>query len=209
MNKVISSFALFLVMINLSAKTMSYSEVYDIALDTVENHFSYIDNLDFKDTESFCPNFETLSANEKHRFFAHLITNISFFESGFKVNTSFNENSGVKSKGLVGLSFGATQQGVYQKNGCHVINESKDILVPSKSLRCGMAIIETWIRRDGYLSHQYKNSGKNVYRGSARYWSTLRRPYKVTLKNYNNQVVTVGKKDKVIKRLKNNFSECF
>ena len=73
-----------------------------------------------------------------------------------------------------------------------------------------MAIIETWMRKDSAISTQYTNAeGKKRYKGAARYWSTLRNPYQVTLKNYNNQVVTVGKKQKVIDRIKSNYSLCF
>jgi hypothetical protein len=210
MVKIWTFVSFFFLFNTVSARTLTYGEVNKIALEAIQGYFSYIDTLETKDIDKFCPNYDSLSADERQRFFSHLLTSISFFESSFKLNTSFKENSGVSSKGLIGLSFGATQQKSYKKNGCYIIKTAEDILDPLKSMRCGMAIVETWMRKDNYLANQYTNSeGKRRYQGAARYWSTLRKPYQVTLKNYNNQVVTIGKRQKVIDKVKANFSQCF
>lgn len=209
--KMLKLMALFLITINTAvAEKMTYEEVHQVAFKAVTNYFSYIDTLEAKDIKSFCPNYETLSSDERQTFFAHLLTGISYYESSFIKNTSFTENSGVDSIGLIGLSFKATQAKSYQKNGCYVIKTAEDILDPEKSMRCAMAIIETWMRNDEVISAEKKTlEGETIYLGAARYWSTLRNPYEVTLRNYNNRVVTVGKRKLVIAKIKENYKMCF
>jgi hypothetical protein len=192
------------------AETLKYEQVHKIAFKAVTEYFSYIDTIEVKDVKAFCPSYNGLSSDERQNFFAHLLTGISKYESSFKKDTTFSENSGVSSKGLIGLSYKITQNKNYQKYGCYAIKEKKDIMNPGKSMRCAMAIIEKWLRSDKVISHQYKNiKGNRVYRGAARYWSTLRTPYKVTLVNYNNRVVTVGKRALVISSIKKNYPLCF
>lgn len=209
--KVMSLLALIFLTINTAkAETLTYGQVHKIAYSAVKDYFSYIDTVEVSDIKNFCPKYNELSAYEKQTFFAHFLTSISFYESSFKKTTTFTENSGVKSKGLIGLSFKATQYPIYQRNGCYIIKTKEDIMEPSKSMRCAMAIIETWMRKDRVLSGEHKKlNGKKSYSGPARYWSTLRSPYQVTLTNYNNRVVTVGKKAKVIAKIKANYGTCF
>ncbi len=209
--RVLGLLALFILTLNTaSAEKLTYDQVNKIAYSAVKNYFSYIDTIEVSDIKHFCPKYNELSSYEKQVFFGHLLTNISFYESSFIKTTSFNENSGVQSKGLIGLSFKATQYKIYQKNGCYIIKTKEDIMDPAKSMRCALAIIETWMRKDKVISGEYKKiNGKKSYTGAARYWSTLRKPYKVILRNYNNREVTVGKRALVISKISENYKTCF
>ena len=208
------SFLKYLAMFTLTfstayGETLSYKQVNKIAYESVKNYFSYIDTIEVSDVKDFCPNYNSLSSYERQKFFSHLLTSMSYYESSFKTTTSFSENSNVSSKGLIGLSYGSTQYKTYQKYGCYSIKVEEDILDPSKSMRCALGIMENWMRKDKALSGKKKSiKGKTTYTGAARYWSTLRSPYKVVLKNYNNRVVTVGKRSLVISKIKENYPIC-
>ena len=211
--KILKFLALLIITLNTAyagKQKLTYEQVNKIAYSAVTEYFSYIDTIEISDIKKFCPKYNELSSYEKQKFFGHFLTSISFYESSFIKDTSFSENSGVESKGLIGLSYKITQAKSYQRYGCYSIKTKEDIMNPNKSMRCALAIIEHWLRKDKVISGQYRNiKGKKIYTGAARYWSTLRSPYKVTLRNYNNRVVTVGKRALVISKIKANYPVCF
>jgi hypothetical protein len=151
------------------------------------------------DMKDFCPQYKTMSQDEREDFWAHLVTTMSRYESGFNSNTKLGENNGNISRGLLQISYKSISR-PYRSNGCSVIKSDSDLHVAQKNLQCGFAIISTLTKQDGTLSANR--------RGAARYWSVLRTPYSVYVKSLN-KTVRVGKKLNIISDLKKSYPVCF
>jgi hypothetical protein len=182
------------------AETLSYGEVRDLGKKILSKGDYGLADSEPDDIKSFCPKYKSLSDEGRRTFWAHLVTNIARYESSFSTSTTFTENNGNTSRGLLQISYGSIDDN-YKDNGCDVITSASSLMEANKNLQCGFAIISYWVEKDGNLA-----SGNES--GASRYWSTLRKPYKVTLKK-TGKTVTVGKKDLIINHIKDNYSECF
>ena len=184
-----------------NAKYLNYDKVKDLTNQVLkENNFDLAD-IKINDIQTFCPNYDQLSINDKNNFFANLVADISLYESSFNTNDIFIENNGSLSVGLLQISFDYISK-KYKSNGCDEIKIPDDLKDARKNIKCGLAIIKTLVQSHGdYISDPKKG-------GASNYWSTLRTPYKVTLKAYNKQV-TIGKKYEIISDLKLHDPDCF
>ncbi len=182
-----------------NAKVMTYNEVKTMAKSILNENDYGLSNAKMADIASFCPTYKTLSADEKEDFFAHLVASISTYESGYNTETTFVENNGNISAGLLQISYPSLSS-IYKKNGCYA-KSTEDLKDAKKNIQCGFAIISTLVKSGGVLANGETS-------GASRYWSTLRTPYKVHLKKLD-KTVTVGKKTIIIGDLKKNFTRCF
>jgi hypothetical protein len=182
-----------------NAEVMTYTEVKNMAKSILSENDYGLPNAKMADITSFCPTYNSLSADEKEEFFAHLVASISTYESGYNTQTTFVENNGNISAGLLQISYPSLSS-IYKKNGCNA-NSTEDLKDAKISLQCGFAIISTLVKSGGFLANGQTS-------GASRYWSTLRTPYTVHLKKLN-KTVTVGKKTIIIGDLKKKYARCF
>lgn len=182
-----------------ASERMDYDSVQKLAKTVLKKSRLKIVDGKYSDMNHFCPNYKTLSYDEKETFWSHLVANISRYESSFNTRTSFKENNGNQSRGLLQISYRSIGT-PYKRNGCDVIKTNDDLFSAEKNLKCGFAIMSTLMKQSGTIS--LKNSG------AGRYWSTLRDPYPVYIKAIDKTVV-VGKKKDIVSNLKDNFSICF
>jgi hypothetical protein len=200
MKLLLTSFALTCIAsFNLGAKTLSYAEVKSIAKNVLEERDYGLTDAKLNDITAFCPSYNSLSQDEREDFFAHLIASMARYESSFNAKTTFMENNGNVSAGLLQISLGSINP-IYRKNGCSVISSASDLQDPKKNIQCGFGIISTLAKKDGFLAD-------GPSKGASRYWSVLRAPYTVYIKSLK-KTVKVGKKFQVIKELNENYSNC-
>lgn len=183
--------------LNVSAK--NYNEVHQLSKSILEKNDYSLTQASFSDIKDFCPQYKVLSQDEREDFWAHLVTTMVRYESGFNSKTSLVENNGNISRGLLQISYKSISK-PYKNNGCSVISSDADLNDPIKNLKCGFAIISYLAKKDGTIAESK--------RGASRYWSTLRNPYSVFVKSLN-KAVTVGKKGKIVSDLKNQYPVCF
>lgn len=189
-----------LISLNIEAKVMSYDEVKVLSKSIlVKNSYGLTDAV-FGDINSFCPRYYSFGQDGRKDFFANLIASMSKYESGYNTNTTFAENNGNVSAGLLQISYGSLSP-IYKKNGCSVISSKADLRDAEKNIKCGLAIISTLVKKD-------KNLAKSPTSGASRYWSALRSPYKVYIKALK-RTVQVGKKNLIIKDIKTAYPACF
>jgi hypothetical protein len=115
-----------------------------------------------RDVETFCPGYRSASAAQKHNCWLLVVAAISKFESNFVPSSSFREPDGNYSVGMMAMSPGE----------CPNAPKLNDLKVAVPNLICGTNRMAMLIARDGYID------GPDPRRGAARYWSTLRKPYK-------------------------------
>jgi hypothetical protein len=138
------------------------------------------DRLDLAtDTENFCPNYKSLTHQQKINFWGQLIAGVAYFESGWSPTSRMKEPSlgkdsvtgmSVYSEGLLSLSY----QDVRSYGFCDFDwtkdkdLESNDpkrtILNPYTNLDCGIRILANQISRS-----------KAIVLSSGVYWSVLRK----------------------------------
>jgi hypothetical protein len=188
-----------LLSVNVHAKYLKYSEVQSIAKSVLMASNYGLTDIPLNDVTEFCPNYNSLSQDEKEDFFAHFVATMASHESDFNPNTTFVENNGNISAGLLQISYGSLNP-TYRKNGCSVIESASDLTDPKKNIQCGFAIISTLVKAD-------KNLAQTQSVGASRYWSVLRTPYTVHIKSLG-KTVKVGKKFEVIKELKAKYPVC-
>ena len=162
-----------------------------------------------KDFGDFCPNYEKLEAREdKIAVWTEMFAQLAKYESAFFPLTQNDEglfdprNQGVLSRGLLQISYGSTRRPAYTDQGCKPTGQD-DMYDPKMNLTCGVAIVSYLSGKAECLS--CKRNGR--WRGAAAYWSTLRDPYEVPCSVCADGKVTIGKKGKVIKAMKE-FAPC-
>lgn len=164
-----------------------------------------MDQVSFSDKNLFCPKYDEMDAKNKKDFWATLMAVMSIYESNVRTNVSYDEGqtdsslNGVVSRGLVQMSFNSARQSRYVANGCQ-LETPRQLHIPRYNLRCALAAMKTLVKKDGCIACGMK--------GGARYWSTLRKPYKVKNKN-TGKWINIGKKTKVIADLKKYKPSCF
>ena len=184
-----------------NAKVLNFKKVRNIANQVLKDHDFGLTDIKINDIQTFCPNYEDFSINDKNNFFANLVADISLYESSFDTDNTFVENNGSLSAGLLQISYDSISK-KYKDNGCDEIKVADDLKDPRKNIKCGFAIITTLIQSHGDNLSDPEKGGANTY------WSTLRLPYSVTIKALN-KTVTVGKKLEIISDLKDRDPDCF
>ncbi|NCN27075.1 lytic transglycosylase domain-containing protein [bacterium] len=122
------------------------------------------------DYQSFCPELRNASNSERQNFYVYLLSSIAQLESNFNPNLkyreSFRDDQGrvVYSRGLLQISYQSSKP-----YGCGFTSES-DLHSPTKNLRCGVKILDYWMRRDRRIAGRVNGA----WRGGARYWAVLR-----------------------------------
>lgn len=200
--KIVTLFTIALLGITVNTQAserMNYQSVQQLAKGILKkSNFKIVDGK-YSDMHHFCPKYKTLSYDEKETFWSHLIANIARYESSFNPQTSFQENNGNQSRGLLQISYPSIGT-PYKKNGCSVIKTNDDLFTAEKNIKCGFAIMSTLMKQTGTISLGNQGAG--------RYWSTLRDPYPVYIKAIERTVV-VGKKKDIVSNLKKDYSICF
>lgn len=115
-----------------------------------------------KDKEAFCPSYSKASVSQKVNCWVMLVSAVSKLESGFKTGDAFKESNGIDSIGLLALSPGE----------CPNAHTARALSTAAANLVCGVNMMARLVAQDHYIS------GPADHRGAARYWSTLRPPYK-------------------------------
>jgi hypothetical protein len=165
-----------------------------------------LEELSFSDKADFCPRYEDLKPEQKRDFWSTLLAVMSIYESGIRPGTSYDEGQtdanldGVVSRGLVQMSYNSAKQKRYVDNGCQ-LESARQLHIPHVNLRCALAAMKTLVKQDGCIA-----CGKK--KGGAKYWSTLRNPYKVKNRK-TGEWIDVGKKPKVLEDLKKYKPDCF
>jgi hypothetical protein len=139
------------------------------------------------DAAEWCPNYGSLSANQRKEFWMHVFPAMARFESGYNPKTNYDEKSGTNprsgrinphnySQGLMQLSYASTSQRAY-RNFCRFDygrDRNKDLSDPTltiydtqKQLDCAVGIMNKWVSQDGRI-------GGPSNKGGARFWSTNR-----------------------------------
>lgn len=171
-----------------------------------EGQVSDMDQVSFKDKNSFCPKYDTFDQSEKRDFWATLLGTMAIYESNIRPDVKYDEGqtstrlAGVTSRGLVQMSYNSAKQKRYVANGCR-LESPQQLHIPHVNLRCALAALKTLVKADGCLACDEN-------KGGARYWSTLREPYQVKNRK-TGKWVKIGKKRKVIDDLKKYKPNCF
>lgn len=162
-----------------------YTKLLSDSIDRYGQNLLSISSL--SDQDRWCPNFSSLSMNEKKEFWMHLFNAIAKRESAFKEQTTFDEDTyrnvyrgrirpNRYSMGLFQMSYSSGGQKAY-RNFCHfdwsrdrnkdVSDPSLSIYDPENQMNCAVGVMNYWVRKDRGL-------GWSRSRGGARFWSTLR-----------------------------------
>lgn len=124
------------------------------------------------DVTKFCPNYHTLAASDRRKFWVGLLSAIARPESGFNPTIRHVEKFGDKfespaiSRGLLQISFATAMAPRY---GCSV-QKASDLEKAEKNLACGARILSNWVKHDGTIA----NFGTSKSKGGARAWPVLR-----------------------------------
>jgi hypothetical protein len=124
------------------------------------------------DIAKFCPNYSSHTEDARVEFWVGLLSAVARPESNFKPETTFKEDfrdskgEFVISRGLLQISIESANQ---KKYACD-IKKAADLHDPATNLRCGVRILEAWVKTDNVIA----TYGNGQSRGGGRYWSTLR-----------------------------------
>jgi hypothetical protein len=127
---------------------------------------------DYKD---FCPEYKSLSDENKRNFWVYLLSSMAQLESNFNPSLSYREafrdGSGnyVMSRGLLQISIESGNA-----YGCGFKSQS-DLNDPYRNLSCGLRVLNKWVVNDKRIAGSVSGS----WRGGSRYWSVLRTATKV------------------------------
>jgi hypothetical protein len=154
-----------------------------------------------KDVVDFCPNYFNLDDEKKKIFWIHLMSSISKRESDFDPMATSDESQyqaslTAISRGLLQISYKSARSSRYKSRGC-TPSKATDLNDPQVNMECGVAIF-SYLSKDGCISCK---KGKS-WKGIARYWSTLRQPYKLSCKSCSKGYITIGKKFDIIDEIK-------
>lgn len=135
-------------------------------------------NLDSPgDAGVFCPRYNKLTERERLQFYLMLISSMARHESSFDPKTEYVE----KMKDLNGenvVSRGLLQISIESGNGygCEIQSES-ELHEPKKNLKCGVTILNRWIKKDNRLGSYgvSPHTGEYTHLGGNRYWAVLRK----------------------------------
>jgi len=145
----------------------TYSEVSKLAGKLLTTRVS--------DAKEFCPQYGSLSQEEKKNFWVYLLSAVAQLESNFNPSQTYREaftdGSGnrVMSRGLLQLSYESGNA-----YGCGFSSQSS-VHNSYKNLSCGLRILNRWVVNDGRIAGKLGGT----WRGGARYWSVLRTSSKV------------------------------
>ena len=124
------------------------------------------------DVANFCPGYASQTDDARLQFWVGLLSAVARPESNFKPETKFQEvfkdskGEFVVSRGLLQLSIESANQ---KKYSCG-IKKAEDLHDPTTNLRCGVRILDAWVKTDNVIA----TYGSGPLRGGGRYWSTLR-----------------------------------
>lgn len=142
------------------------------------------------DQANWCPRYSSLTRGERKEFYAHLLNGFARYESGFKTNLTFDEQTYTNprsgsirpdrySQGLFQISYSSAAQRPY-RNFCRfdynkdkhkdISNSGLTIYDPKLQMECAVGILNYWVSKDGGIG--FSRAGD--HRGGARFWSTLR-----------------------------------
>lgn len=134
-----------------------------------------------RDVEIFCPGYRRAPRAQQEMCWVFLVAAIAKYESAFQPGASFREPDGNYSIGLMALS----------PNECPNAKSFKELQSAVPNLVCGTNRMALLIAKRGYID------GPEDNRGASRYWSTLRKPYKIWDASRKKHL-NLGKRDKLI-----------
>lgn len=124
-------------------------------------------NSNPRDISDYCPNYSSLTSEQRLNFWAKLMTEVVHLESNFEADQtyteSFTDDSGqrVVSTGLFQLSRESSQG--YR---CPV-RSTEDLKNAETNISCAVRILQRWVTRDDVIFARPD-------RGGGRYWSVFR-----------------------------------
>lgn len=134
-----------------------------------------------RDLNDWCPGYWEATEHQRDVCWLRLLGGLVKFESSFKPEDKFKEPSGNWSVGLMALS----------PKECKNYETVDMLQQPLLNLSCGIGKFADLIERDGYIAGPEKSLG------AAKYWSTLRAPYKQRKPN-GDGYYNLGKKNEIL-----------
>lgn len=133
-------------------------------------------NKNPRDLAQYCPNYATLSNEQKVEMWATMLTQVSYFESKYDTNTTYRE-SFTDSTGARVISTGLFQLSRESARGygCPV-SSTQDLKDPNVNLQCAVKIMGRWVDRDNMVGRGTRGGGRywSVFRGTTNYTSLAR-----------------------------------
>ena len=130
---------------------------------------AHLPSLEKGNPDSFIAGYNTLSADNKIKFWAEMIIGMMKYESAFNPHSIYHEPPplGVDSVGLLQLSYEDSNH--YDLE--HLDKNLKSLEDPLINIRCGLVILAYWTAKDKTVA---KGSNTASAKGAARYWSVVR-----------------------------------
>lgn len=142
----------------------------DLALTAINNHATGMLGVVPKDVAEFCPNYVTLSAGDRKKFYIMLLSALAKFESNYKPTTTYTEKF-EDAKGRRVVSAGIFQLSVESGNGYYCnLKKTEDLFDPPTNFNCAARIMNKWIVTDKLIGAH----AEGRWKGMARYWSPFR-----------------------------------
>jgi hypothetical protein len=145
-----------------------------ITMAAVQKHWQTLDGA--QDMDLFCPQYRTLSLEERQTVWGELFSALAYYESGWNPKSQYTEitlgidqvtGKPLTSEGLLQLSYTDTRWATWcefdWERDKKVATYDLTILNPKNNLECGIGIMANQIRKH-----------KNITLNKGVYWSTLK-----------------------------------
>jgi hypothetical protein len=144
---------------------VSGSEGWTASLaDSIHRNGAHLIASNPSDIETFCPRYNSLSAEQRVSVWVRIISGMAYHESGFRPAATHTEKGGDVSRGLLQISVASGND-----YGCSFAS-ADTVHDPAQNLNCGVMILNKWVVEDGRLA----GIRPGQWRGGARYWAVLR-----------------------------------
>lgn len=181
------------------AQGSNFTRYGKIELKAYGKHLYQTKNL--SDATMYCPNYWSLSEDDKRNVWLYLYSAMALYESTFNSNAKAVEVTGGTSMGLFQMDYNNCKQSA---------SKPTDLLNPQINFRCAIRKSVYLVREGKQIANGSYPSNCNrqgcSYRGGAmdRFWSTFRKPYQARIRNNKGQLVnvTVGKRNQIINHMK-------
>ncbi|UOF00900.1 hypothetical protein [Bdellovibrio reynosensis] len=128
-----------------------------------------------KDMEEYCPNWNSLTKDQRRTFWLQFSAKLCEIESDFTPTATYREKNGTLSNGLFSMSVG---------DECGMMHEPKDTFDEKKNIDCAIRTMRYNLQRNNYVC-------KGLDKGLCAYWGPLRpgRDSGANLKAYTKQLL--------------------
>jgi len=147
----------------------------NLSMNAVKLYGQELINFLPKDIKDYCPKYKSATKSQKIKFWATLISGLSYFESTHSPDVLYKEKF-KNAQGRYVVSRGLLQISIVSSKGyqCNITDENQ-LHQPQVNLHCGVKILNKLIRKDSVIaSKKSKLMSKNKWLGAAKYWSPFR-----------------------------------